>query len=76
LHYRYNDYTKTKPAVFHFNGGGKAHHLSMERRAWYKSDEFRAKDNVETILDKKLWMNGDMLKLREVCPSDFYDIRA
>jgi hypothetical protein len=27
-----NTRTKSRPAVFHFNGGGKAHHLSMEVR--------------------------------------------
>jgi hypothetical protein len=74
--FRYNDHTKTKPMLFHFNGGGKDHHLAMERKVWYKTDEFRAQDDVGAILDKKLWMNGEMLKLREVCPPEFYNIRA
>lgn len=72
----YNDHTKTKPAIFHFNGGGKDHHLAMERKVWYKTEEFRAEDDVDATLDKKLWMNGEMLKLREVCPPEFYNIRA
>lgn len=73
---RYNDYTKSKPAIFHFNGGGKARHLPMERQVWYKLDEFRERDRPDDVLDHKLWMGGEMRRLREVCPPDFYNIRG
>lgn len=32
----FNKRTNAHPAVFHFNGGGKAHHLEMEGKVWYK----------------------------------------
>ena len=31
-----NKRTNAQPTVFHFNGGGKAHHLDMESKVWYK----------------------------------------
>ena len=31
-----NKLTKAVPAVLHFNGGGKAYHLKMEGKMWYK----------------------------------------
>ena len=31
-----NTLTGSTPAVFHFNGGGKRHHLPMEARTWWK----------------------------------------
>ena len=34
----FNKDTKTRPSIFHFNGGGKAHHLKMEKRMWYNND--------------------------------------
>lgn len=30
--FRFNSYTKSKPAIYHFNGGGKNHHLQMESK--------------------------------------------
>ena len=32
-----NKLTDGQPAVFHFNGGGKTHHPTMEAQGWYKS---------------------------------------
>ena len=34
----YNKRTNQYPSVFHFNGGGKTHHLEMESKMWYKKD--------------------------------------
>ena len=38
----HNDETRSRPAIYHFNGGGKAHHLSMEARTWWKTKARRA----------------------------------
>lgn len=45
-----NKLTNTRPAIFHFNGGGKKHHLQMEGSVWYKGKEFYT------------GMNGKMLR--------------
>jgi hypothetical protein len=71
---RYNKYTESKPAVFHFNGGGKKLHLPMESRVWYKKPEFKATDNTEAVLDSELEMGGEMRRLRDVCPPHVYQI--
>ena len=34
-----NILTSSTPAVFHFNGGGKSHHLDMEGKMWYQSED-------------------------------------
>ena len=34
-----NARTGSTPAVFHFNGGGKSHHLDMEGKMWYQSED-------------------------------------
>ncbi len=36
----YNKRTNSEPAILHFNGGGKRHHLDMEARVWYKGQAF------------------------------------
>lgn len=35
-----NTRTNSIPAIFHFNGGGKAHHLEMEGKMWYKKTKY------------------------------------
>ena len=30
-----NKDTNTRPSIFHYNGGGKSHHLPMEQLMWY-----------------------------------------
>jgi len=62
-----NTLTKSEPAVFHFNGGGKKHHLAMEGRAWYKRRGYSPGD-VERIYDTELRFNGEMRPFRDVCP--------
>jgi hypothetical protein len=62
-----NEYTQTTPAVFHFNGGGKKHHLEMEARAWYKRKPDMAAD-MEEVYSTKLRFNGAMREFRDICP--------
>ena len=42
----YNKRTKSQPVVFHFNGGGKRHHLQMESKVWYKGAMFNSRDDI------------------------------
>lgn len=62
-----NEFTHTTPAVFHFNGGGKKHHLEMEARAWYKQKIDSAADTVQ-VYSTKLRFNGKMREFRDICP--------
>ena len=43
-----NTLTNTKPAIYHFNGGGKRVHLSMEKSIWYKKNSLY---NTKIIID-------------------------
>jgi len=36
----HNKRTHSSPSVFHFNGGGKKHHLKMESKLWYKAAKY------------------------------------
>lgn len=71
-----NEKYGTKPSIFHFNGGGKIHHLEMERRMWYKSgvvnvkfDKILARDELmeSTLIagDGK----GQATAFKTLCPS-------
>ena len=44
-----NRLTKSRPAILHFNGGGKKVHLKMERLSWYKAPEHNTKDKIEAL---------------------------
>lgn len=45
----YNKLTKSRPAIFHFNGGGKKVHLQMEAAIWYKHEEFNSPEVAQTL---------------------------
>jgi len=44
-----NKLTNSEPAVLHFNGGGKAHHLSMEGRMWYKAPQHNTPEKRQEL---------------------------
>lgn len=46
-----NKRTNTYPAIFHFNGGGKEHHLHMEGSVWYKSPSHNEPKEVKKLLE-------------------------
>lgn len=48
----HNRRTNTTPAVIHFNGGGKAHHLAMEGRMWYKARNYYESVEKRTALEE------------------------
>ena len=48
-----NSRTNTKPSIFHFNGGGKQHHLNMEGQGWYKQFLRNSKTEVHSTLATK-----------------------
>ena len=45
----YNSLTKSRPAIFHFNGGGKKVHLKMEDQVWYKREENNAPAKIREL---------------------------
>jgi hypothetical protein len=44
-----NRLTNSFPSIFHFNGGGKAHHLEMERKMWYKAQTAHSPHNLAEL---------------------------
>ena len=66
--------TGGRPVVFHFNGGGKMHHLKMEASMWYMEGGVRGdrvpktsreiKDSVLTVGDGE----GVKKTFAEICP--------
>lgn len=63
-----NALTNSTPGIFHFNGGGKAHHLQMEGRAWYKSRDGYA--DIRQMQDKLITAPstaGGTLRFGDIC---------
>ena len=42
----HNSLTGTRPAVFHFNGGGKVVHLRMEGQMWYRQQQKQKRSQI------------------------------
>ena len=55
-------------AVFHFNGGGKAHHLDMEARTRYKQRRDSPAEEA-AVLATELRFNGKMTPFGKICPN-------
>jgi hypothetical protein len=69
----FNKRTKTFPSVFHFNGGGKAHHLAMEKELWYKQSTYQSSEERQHLGKIKLSipLQGQqqrMIEFRYLCP--------
>ena len=61
----------TSPSIFHFNGGGKIHHLEMEKAMWYKRGQGT---NKEILKDMRMIVGdgeGRDATLGELCPNYF-----
>eukprot|EP00603_Paraphysomonas_imperforata_P007361 CAMPEP_0114413500 /NCGR_PEP_ID=MMETSP0103-20121206/889_1 /TAXON_ID=37642 ORGANISM="Paraphysomonas imperforata, Strain PA2" /NCGR_SAMPLE_ID=MMETSP0103 /ASSEMBLY_ACC=CAM_ASM_000201 /LENGTH=370 /DNA_ID=CAMNT_0001581581 /DNA_START=195 /DNA_END=1308 /DNA_ORIENTATION=+ len=72
----YNKRTDTYPAVFHFNGGGKRHHLDLEGKLWYKKSQFNTNEEIEHLRSHRLRapIATDMsrtLAFEQICPAYF-----
>jgi len=66
----HNERTGGTPAVIHFNGGGKRHHLQMEAKMWYKQREFNTPERRKSLGDYALSVPtaaGGKLAFRELC---------
>ena len=67
-----NSMTKTTPSLFHFNGGGKAHHLNMESKVWYKAQPTSSAEAAK-VYDTQLLFGDKMRSFREICPNHIED---
>lgn len=69
-----NSRTGGRPALLHFNGGGKPLHLGMEARMWYKDRRYNSPTdrqrlaNYELLVPTHLQPNGTM-QFRALCGS-------
>ena len=45
----YNAVTRSAPAIFHFNGGGKRYHLRTESQLWYKKRRFNVGEELDRL---------------------------
>eukprot|EP01041_Mallomonas_annulata_P005397 gene5397-10793_t len=75
----YNKRTKSQPAVFHFNGGGKTHHLQMENKIWYKKTEFNTRTHIENLAGYNLIVpsqNSGKLRFVDICPDYIAAMKA
>ncbi|GMH87784.1 hypothetical protein TrVE_jg2834 [Triparma verrucosa] len=71
-----NKVHSTSPSIFHFNGGGKIHHLEMERTMWYKQGAnqnraFLKKDELRRLKLRVGDGQGRLATFEEICPSYF-----
>jgi hypothetical protein len=69
----FNKRTQSFPSVFHFNGGGKAHHLAMEKELWYKKAVYQSTEERRQLGRTKLSipLKGQQqrtIEFRELCP--------
>jgi hypothetical protein len=48
----YNKRTKGTPALLHFNGGGKRHHLAYEAKSWYKQPQYIQQQQQQQGVDR------------------------
>ena len=60
------------PAVIHFNGGGKRHHLDMEGKSWYKNSKFNTPADRLKIAEYLLSVptataTGGKLAFKDLC---------
>jgi len=51
-----NRRTRGRPALLHFNGGGKPLHLGMEARMWYKDRRFNSPTDRQRLADYELFV--------------------
>jgi hypothetical protein len=72
-----NKRTGSAPAVFHFNGGGKRHHLAMEARTWWKRCEnAQALAALARVEATELLFNGRRQTFGAICPGHLAQARG
>uniref|UniRef100_A0A7S3K3N4 PLOD1-3-like GT domain-containing protein n=1 Tax=Aureoumbra lagunensis TaxID=44058 RepID=A0A7S3K3N4_9STRA len=65
-----NTLTKSTPAVYHFNGGGKKHHLPMEAQMWWKHCSDANTPELQAAVEStKLQFHKNRLPFAQVCPN-------
>lgn len=65
-----NERTNSKPAVLHFNGGGKAYHLKMEGQLWYKAPEHNTPEKRQQLAQSVLTVptqKDRTLRFQDLC---------
>ena len=65
-----NQRTHAQPTVFHFNGGGKAHHLDMESKVWYKQPQHNTPAKKQALASHLLHVptaNKKQLRFDQIC---------
>jgi hypothetical protein len=68
-----NKRTNTFPAIFHFNGGGKIHHLPMEGKVWYKESKYNQPQQLEALRHSRITVPSqpqETLSFSDIC-SDY-----
>ena len=72
-----NALTNSRPSLYHFNGGGKRHHLKMESRMWWKQcAEANTQDVLQNLHTAKLRFGDKLLDFETVCPNHAEKTRA
>jgi hypothetical protein len=67
-----NRITHTTPSVIHFNGGGKTHHIDMERQSWHKILLYTNNEMLENLKHHKITMpdhESGGLSFEKICQS-------
>lgn len=73
----HNKRTDSLPSVFHFNGGGKRHHLNMESQLWYKKNpKFNTREALRAVADTEISVpvasdENRKMKFRDMCAPYF-----
>jgi len=72
-----NSVTHSRPSVYHFNGGGKRHHLNMEQEMWWKRcSEANSATAVDEVEQTRMRFGADMRTFDEICPGHLAATRS
>ncbi len=64
----WNAHTGSTSAVFHFNGGGKKFHLTMDYHMWYKRQEYNTPWVKSLVYNSTLLYGGRPRSFKDICP--------
>ena len=71
-----NTRTGSRPAVYHFNGGGKKHHLRVEATMWWKKcAEAQSPEAHRAVRETTLRFHDRVVSFDDVCPRHLVDFR-
>ena len=69
-----NTRTESVPAVYHFNGGGKRHHLKVEAMMWWKTcSEAQSPEARAAVEATTLRFHESTVAFADVCPRHLAD---